>query len=404
MSQINITFVFLFFLTMYILYINGKKIKALPENVKLKRYLKVSMPSIIIYTLNEGLRFGRGIDYNLYAKEYVYNTGSLYFENGDAGFRYVGIFLQNLGLPFQVFVLLMSFILIFSVIIFLKNVKGCAPVALPMFLLLFYTATENLMRWFLGFSFILIGFSFILNDSKNIRSYLFFTIFSIISFFFHFALIFVPFVYIILMQFKRPLLKPTISILLFILIGISFQSKIMISLKEYLDIFLLLSEKSTYYVDNAEQWLTSGASGLSLSSFPPLFRVALYIIEVILGYKLCKILNTKYIILYNIFLIGFIVLPIANQIELVLRYQYLIFIYQIVILGYIVDIYFISRKIKLNKILYTLSILSFLYFSQGQIRKWIFNEPDYKHLYIWDSKGKDFLDLEKTYYNDMEKE
>lgn len=382
---------------------NGKKIKALPNNIGLKGYLKASIPSIVIYTLNEGLRFGRGIDYNIYAKEYVYNTGKLYFENGDPGFRYIGIFLQNLDLPFQAFVLLMSFILILSVIIFIRNVKGCAPFALPMFLLLFYTATENLMRWFLGFSFILIGFSYILRDKKTIKNYVLFIFFSVISFFFHFALIFIPLVYIILMNFQRPLLKPSISILLFIIIGIGFQSNIMLSLKEYLDVFLLLSEKSTYYIDNADQWLTSGATGLNFSSFPPPFRIALYLVEVILGYKLCKYLNTKYIILYNIFLVGFIILPIANQIELVLRYQYLIFIYQIVILGYILDFYFVSKRVRLNKMLYTLSIIAFLFFTQGQIRKWIFNEPEYKHLYVWDSEGKDFLDLQKTYYNDMEK-
>ena len=73
---------------MYVLYINGKKIKALPEGIRLKKYLKTAMPSIIIYTLNEGLRFGRGIDYNIYAKDFVYNTGNQYFENGDLGFRF----------------------------------------------------------------------------------------------------------------------------------------------------------------------------------------------------------------------------------------------------------------------------------------------------------------------------
>lgn len=402
MSQISVTFIILFFFTMYILYINGKKIKALPDNTSLNKYLKTSIPSIIIYTLNEGLRFGRGIDYNIYAKEYTYNIGKSYFETGDIGFRYIGIFLQSLDLPFQAFVLLMSFILILSVLIFIKNIKECAPFALPTFLLLFYAATENLMRWFLGFSFILVGFSYILKEKRTKEDYILFIFFSVISFFFHFALIFIPFVYLLLMNFKRPLLKPSISILLFIIIGISFQSKIMLSLKEYLNVFLLLSDKSTYYIDNADQWLTGGATGLSFSSFPPPFRTVLYIVEVILGYKLCKYLNTKYVILYNIFLVGFIILPIANQIELVLRYQYLIFIYQIIILGYIIDFYFISKRIRLNKILYSFSIIAFLFFAQGQIRKWI-SEPEYKLMYIWDAKGEDFLDLQKTYYNDMEK-
>ena len=266
---------------MYVLYINGKKIKALPEGIRLKKYLKTAMPSIIIYTLNEGLRFGRGIDYNIYAKDFVYNTGNQYFENGDLGFRYIGMLLQSLGMPFQAFVLLMSFILILSVLIFIRNFKECAPFALPLFLLLFYTATENLMRWFLGFSFVLIGFSFIVQENKPIKNYIYFTLFSLLSFFFHFAIIIIPIIYIVLIRFKRPLLKPVVSISLFVLIALSFQTSIMLSLKEYLNVFSMLSDKSTFYIDNAEQWLTGGASGLVFSAFPELYKTLLYIMEII---------------------------------------------------------------------------------------------------------------------------
>ena len=402
MSTINFIFILLFLITMYVLYINGKKIKALPEGIRLKKYLKTAMPSIIIYTLNEGLRFGRGIDYNIYAKDFVYNTGNQYFENGDLGFRYIGMLLQSLGMPFQAFVLLMSFILILSVLIFIRNFKGCAPFALPLFLFLFYTATENLMRWFLGFSFILIGFSFIVQEKKSIKNYIYFTLFSLLSFFFHFAIVIIPIIYIVLIRFKRPLLKPVVSISLFVLIALSFQTSIMLSLKEYLNVFSMLSDKSTFYIDNAEQWLTGGASGLVFSAFPELYKTLLYIMEIILGYKLCKHLDNKYIILYNIFLIGFVILPVANQIELALRYQYLIFIYQFIILAYIIDYYLVSKRLQLNNISYALVIIVFLYYSQRQIRMWAFEEPEYRHLYVWNSEGNDYLDLWSTYYKDME--
>ena len=124
--------------------------------------------------------------------------------------------------------------------------------------------------------------------------------------------------------------------------------------------------------------------------------------EIILGYKLCKHLDNKYIILYNIFLIGFVILPVANQIELVLRYQYLIFIYQFIILAYIIDYYLVSKRLQLNNISYALVIIVFLYYSQRQIRMWAFEEPEYRHLYVWNSEGNDYLDLWSTYYKDME--
>ena len=406
MSEIKLTFALLFFFTIVVLYMNGKKIKYLPDDATFVKYIKISMPSIIVYTLNEGLRFGRGIDYNLYAKDYFYNVGNSYFVDGDLAFRYVGIFLQSLGLPFQAFVILMSFFLIFSVVIFIRNVKDCAPFALPSFLFLFYSVTENLMRWFFGFSFILIGFSYIVADNKSIRNYVFFAVYSIISFFFHYGLILVPIVYIILIQFKRPILKPFFSILLFILVGVFFQPKMLLFFKDYLiGIFgFLLEERSSVYTSNIDQWLTSGSSILSLSFsiFSSKHIIGLYIVNIVLGYKLCKYLNKQYIVLYNFFLVGFIIFPAAKQIELLLRYQYLLSIYQFIILGYIIDFYFVSKKVQLNKILYLLSIVVYLYFTLSIVRGWFVYNPEYKHLYIWNSNGEKFLDLQQTYYRDLE--
>ena len=403
MSLINITFVILFCLTMWILYSNGKKIQKLPDNVDMKRYMKTCIPSIISYTLNEGLRFGRGIDYNLYAIEYVNNTGINYFEKGDMGFRLIGITLQSLGLPFQAYVILMSFILILSFLIFLKNYKNCAPYSLPLFLLMFYLTTENLMRWFLGFSFILIGFSFVIKNNASKKSWLYFSIFTIIAFFFHFGTVIVPFFYFFLIRYEKPLLKPFWSILIFFIIGFSFQTQIMLYLKNYLDILLLLSDKSAYYIENSDQWLTGGATSLVFTSFPPLFRMLLYFSEVWLGYDLCKYLGRKYTVLYNLFLFGFILLPIANQIELVLRYQYLFFIFHVFVLGYILDYYFVTKREPLQGIKYLFTILAFLYFSQGQIKKWFIQEEEFRHLYIWNSEGEDYIDVYNSYYFDIKK-
>lgn len=62
--MIQVTYVFLLLIMLSCLFISGNRIK---RNFSV---LKAFPIGIIAYSLNEGLRFGRGIDFNLYCPSY----------------------------------------------------------------------------------------------------------------------------------------------------------------------------------------------------------------------------------------------------------------------------------------------------------------------------------------------
>lgn len=77
-------------------------------SIKRMGIYKAAALGIIIFTLNEGLRFGRGIDYNYYAiafKQNLINHNSSW----DPIFLFIANLLGYLGIPWQGYVILMSF-------------------------------------------------------------------------------------------------------------------------------------------------------------------------------------------------------------------------------------------------------------------------------------------------------
>lgn len=76
------------------------------------KYIPSSVCVILFsYTLNEGLRFGRGIDYNYYGRDY-----ELFIDRGESGQNIGFLFFEHimgtLGLPWQCCIIVMSFLFI----------------------------------------------------------------------------------------------------------------------------------------------------------------------------------------------------------------------------------------------------------------------------------------------------
>lgn len=150
------------------------------------RKLKISdfSPIILVYTLYSGLRWGRGVDYNVYYWVYENIKNGVSREDNEPLFELLVKISAWLGFSWQGFVAFMSFFLIFAWCFFLKDYKKHLTLALP-FLCLNLTMAENLMRWCLGFSFILIGLSYLLSKEDYKRYFIFCTM----GFLVHYALI-----------------------------------------------------------------------------------------------------------------------------------------------------------------------------------------------------------------------
>ena len=310
----------------YVLYKAGESIKEL-GTIK----CPAGLAAIIVYTLNEGLRFGRGIDYNLYGMAYE-RLESGKDVNWDPSFLFLGKLFVEFGIPWQGYVMLMSFVFIVAMLIMLKGFKEIMPLALPLFALFSLSEVENMVRWYMGFSFIMIGISFILNNAPKCKIKFF--LFSVIACSFHIALLPIPLLFYLVFLRKTPLLAPIPAIILFFCIALFFQSNFMMQFVELFNIFSRTSDRFEGYGDDAQYWLTGGFDGANVSALPDIQVVIFLCCLVYLGHKITiteeedeekednkgKEDNHKAIFAYNLFIVGFLLYPIANLIELVLRF------------------------------------------------------------------------------------
>lgn len=395
--MIPLTYDILLVLMLFVLYKSGKQIAMNGTIGSI-----AGIMAILVYTLNEGLRFGRGIDYNLYGMEY----GELEAgreSNWDVSFQYIAKFLINLGVPWQGYVLLMSFVFIFAVILFMKNYREVLPFALPLFVLFSMGNVENMVRWYMGFSFILIGLSFLLEGGeKACQKFCFFTV---IACTFHLALLPLPVVFYLLYRREKVLLSPVWVFILYFGIGFSFQTAFMMRFVELANIMGMMlggvSERLQNYSDDAEYWLTGGFAGSGpRSAFPRIQELLCLLCIVWLGYKAIKGAGKKYIFAYNIFVIGFLTNPIAIQIELIGRYNAPFMFFRAIVLACIIKHIYVDKTIYVQQMAWLLSILLIINMGRIILVTPFRTEPE-KFLYVWNSNGRTYESMYDMWINDM---
>lgn len=373
----------------YVLYKAGESIKEL-GTIK----CPAGLAAIIVYTLNEGLRFGRGIDYNLYGMAYE-RLESGKDVNWDPSFLFLGKLFVEFGIPWQGYVMLMSFVFIVAMLIMLKEFKEIMPLALPLFALFSLSEVENMVRWYMGFSFIMIGISFILNNAPKCKIKFF--LFSVIACSFHIALLPIPLLFYLVFLRKTPLLAPIPAIILFFCIALFFQSNFMMQFVELFNIFSRTSDRFEGYGDDAQYWLTGGFDGANVSALPDIQVVIFLCCLVYLGHKITiteeedeekednigKEDNHKAIFAYNLFIVGFLLYPIANLIELVLRFESIFIFFRAIVLAYILKYIYIEKRITITYGIYILSILIFLNIGRKTLVTPFKMKPEF-YMYVWD--------------------
>ena len=335
---------------------------------------------ILLISINEGLRFGRGTDYNVYYFNYQDIISGYDVRSNELLFIVLCKLNDFLGLPYQGLVYFMSLILIVSGTFFLRNHQSIIPFALPLFMV-FTIDAENLMRWFTAFSFLLIGVSYL--EQNKIKR---FVIFAVCAFLFHSGIIVVIPVFLLLHYIKKPLLKPLYSCIIYILIYLFFKTSFMLNFVQYMNVFSGMTQFAGY-VENANEWLTGTANfeaqGLNIGI------IIMDLIVIKIGYEILTY-KPKLIYLYNLCIIGTILSPALTQIEILYRICILFKIFQFVIIAYAVY-FFINNRCK-SKVYYALTWIVIL----NLIRMHILNiliEPytSNSYLYVWDKMGREIL-------------
>lgn len=374
----SLTFVSLLLIMLFILYRAGFGIQ---KNGKIISSAGIAV--ICIYTLNEGLRFGRGIDYNLYYNHYI-DIAAGREVNLEFVFIQLCRFFISLDFSFQALILFMSFMFILSLLNFMQNFRDKITLALPFFVFFSRSEVENMVRWYLAFSFFLFGLSDLIKREKLSWRYF---LFSLIGCSIHYAILPIPFAFFIIYQFKHIMLKPYISIPLFLSIYLLFKAEAM---SQFVDIVNILAnasgERFAYYGDSAEYWLTGGFAGEEVSGKIGISEMTFLSVLVILGHRIIKSSDRKYIFSYNLFILGFLLLPIARKLELVGRYEAIFFFFRAIVLAVILYTYYIGKNNRLTPAYSAIILIVLLYVPVKSIKSMLTDNP-MKYLYVWDKSG-----------------
>lgn len=380
---------------LYILYQAGRHLK---DNYKITS--KAGIVAIIVYTLNEGLRFGRGVDYNMGGRGYEkYATfGGDY--NNHVGFEYLVKLFVELNIPWQGCVLFMSCMFIIGLLFFLKQYREVVSYALPIFVLVSSVTVENLFKWYLAFSFFMIGLYYQIEKERGVCAK--YIIFSCLSCLFHTAFIPVPFIFYLLSKIQKPLLHPFISIALFFSIVFLFQTSFMLNFVELFNTMAMLSDRLSAYSDSAESYLTEGFQGRETSAMPGISELSFLLYVITIGYKCVVLKGQRYVFVYNLFLLGFLLRPITNQIPLFGRYDNVLFFFRAIVFACIIQVIYIEKQIRIRPILSVLSFLIIGLWITAFIRR-PFNGNPKKYLYVWNRGKISYDEMISTYSDDANK-
>ena len=346
---------------------------------KILSYWQGALIGIVAYSLNVGLRFGRGIDYNLYVD--IFNSIK-YGIDSDHEILYIWInkLIAVIGGTWPVLVFLQSLFFIVSVYVFLQNFWRYSVYCLPI-VPFFSMFSENIVRQTMGLSFLFIGLYFLMRKHP---SYLWYVVFSSLGILCHSVTLVFSVLFFVVHLRKSILLSPKFSIPVFFIILMVFKTE-HITFFTSLFIGLMIGDHYAQYADNADMWLEKGfVDSVSYTV------TALYVFVIYYGYKIQPFFGKRYSFMYNLFLIGFLLYPISAKIELLSRIGIIFEMFIFVLLGCLFY-YFIKYK-RMNTHIWAFCLLCL--FSLNLLRVYMtapFKAP-IQYLYLWDANGREKIE------------
>lgn len=368
-------------LVMLVAFKNGKRLSCL-NNVKILNF----SPVIVAYTLFAGLRWGRGVDYNIYY--YVYQEiGKGYNAGWEPIFYAIVRGVSFIGFPWQIMVLFMSFFLILSFSLYLKQFNKQLYVILPLLVLNLIDA-ENLQRWYLAFSFFLICAYSWQNKFHNHKVIaLLFLIASILT---HYGFVVPIMIFIGLwVVCKKYNLSPHIICCVYLACVFLFKTDMMLYFEQYINMFNIGGRFSMYQA-NTSGWLTGEVDALDTpSNIASLSKIVPNILLIYLGAYWLKTENgLKYKYIYVIAVFSIVFSPIASQIELLYRVNSVLTIFKVIMIAILYDSY---RKRKLKKSIISALVLVVFVLKLYTMVSYPLTCNKIDTYFIWDSQGKPTL-------------
>lgn len=278
------------------------------------KYWKIASIPIIFFSLEEGLRWGRFIDWCAYYDTYYNGLETSKFEFLFK--EWWGLF-HNLNIPYSIVIMTCSLLFILSLFIFFKPYANLFSIFFPVLISFTALSAENFIRWYVAFSVILVSFRFFL-DKKFVR----FIILASLVPFLHVGIVPVGIIMILSTFWKYPI-SPLLVIFVSLAFLFLFQASFMLNFIFIVDLFFGNVEKFSGYMNNLDGWLT----GIGQNSTMEHKSIIIYIISMLplycvlyTAYKLRDKLSSEFSIMYNLGAIGVIFLSISSGLELIQRY------------------------------------------------------------------------------------
>lgn len=351
-----------------------------------KKFFPYILIFVFSFLVNEGLRFGRGIDYNGYYFKYADILKYGFQESKEFLFVAYCKFIDILGLGYQGFIFSLSFILVFSCVYSLRNLKFALPFALPLFC--FYAiGAENLIRWWLSFSFLMISVSFVVE--KEWKSSFFFCILAAL---FHNAMLIVILIMLLLYLIKKPFTNVLCLWIIYLFIYLFFKPEYMMIVSKYLSI-LQIEETMQFggYFQNSDEWLT-GTANYEAGKLSIMLALQDLLVLYVAKFVVAKHPDMRFY--YNLCLFGTLFYPALYQIEILWRIIDVFHFYQYLILAMAFsDIIIFKDKQIYGPKATIASVLIVFNLLRMHIINYIIDYDENSILFIWDAAGRHYLNV-----------
>lgn len=301
---------------------------------------------VIVYSLIEGLRYGRGNDYLEY--KFLYENALSVFnyndENYEFLFTWLNYILRDINIPYYGAFIVYSFLTIFFIVLGLRklNVSGICKYALPLFLIATLFQSENIVRQTISFSICFAAICYLIKGSKIS----FFALF-IIALGFHNSAIIVFIVTLLLMLARYKLPPLNVVIIVYLISWIVGRSV----LPRFSQIFTVIPlpvkyERFTY---NTDFWF-SGEELVTQFSTVTMARSILNSIGIlVLAYYLLKKYNRQDLYVFlNLFIVGAVFNQFTIGVQLLTRITTLFYNFQFIVFAIILYYFFRYEKFRKN--------------------------------------------------------
>lgn len=292
------------------------------EPIANRKYWLYAIIPIIAFSLIEGLRYARGVDYIGYVYTYLQSLNPL-VEN-EPLFMILNKNMLAVGFPYCWAFVIYALFWIIGLLYLCKDFRYMAAWCIPFALIASIPSMENLVRQFLSLSFVMISLSLLLN-----RKYLMSCFFAFVSFGFHLSsIIVVAIIYSVYILKRNKCFNLKASLLAylfcFFIFDVSFLDTLILKVLSLADLGDL---KFSSYIENADRWFTSSAVREDYAR-SLLGNIALLLFDfalMIMGRKSIQKESSvekknRLIVIYNLFVIGAISMQAVMELEIVRRF------------------------------------------------------------------------------------